>query len=175
MIFIATTNCVNLTDGLDGLAGWVVTIYMTVMLIMCYFLSVKKEELGQTFYAEEISSLMVFAASLIGGLVGFLWHNSHRATVFMGDTGSLALGGACAIIPMMLKNPLIILITGIMFVISGISVIIQVLVYKIKKKRVFLMAPFHHHLEKKGVNESKIVSYYCIITVLTGVLSILLS
>lgn len=175
LIFIATTNCVNLTDGLDGLAGSSVTVYLATMLVMLFSLYLKKENLGQTFYSEEIYNVSVFCASLIGGVVGFLWYNAHRAKIFMGDTGSLALGGACAILPLVLKNPFIILLTGIVFVLSGVSVILQVLVYKIKKKRIFLMAPFHHHLEKKGVNESKIVSYYSIVTAIAGAVSIFIS
>lgn len=175
MIFIATTNCVNLTDGLDGLAGSTVCVYLVIMLILIYVPYTNKMELGQTPYAAELQNLMIFTVALLGGTMGFLWYNAHKAKIFMGDTGSLALGGACATIPMMIKNPFIILFAGIMFVVSGISVIVQVLVFKIKRKRVFLMAPFHHHLEKKGINESKIVSYYTIITAIAGVLSIIIS
>ena len=174
-IYIATTNCVNLTDGLDGLAGSTVCIYLTVMSIMIYMIYAVKSDLGQTLFSEEMKNLSVLTVALLGGTMGFLWFNSHRAKIFMGDTGSLALGGACAILPMMIKNPFIILFVGIMFVVSGISVIVQVLVFKLKKKRVFLMSPFHHHLEKKGYNESKIVSFYSIVTVIAGALSIIIS
>lgn len=175
MIFIATTNCVNLTDGLDGLAGGSVSVYLFVMLIMLFFYGNAKSELGQTFFAQEIGNVAVFSAALIGGLSGFLWYNAHKAKIFMGDTGSLALGGAVAILPLVLKNPFIILLTGIVFVWSGFSVILQVLFYKLKKKRIFLMAPFHHHLEKKGINEGKIVSYYTIVTAVAGAVSLFIS
>ena len=175
IIFIATTNCVNLTDGLDGLAGSTVSVYLICIGILIYILFDEKNNLGQTFYSEELFNLMVFTASLLGGLTGFLWHNSYRAKIFMGDTGSLALGGACAILPMMIKNPFIILFVGIMFVMSGISVIIQVIVFKLKKKRVFLMAPLHHHLEMKNYGESKIVAFYSIITAVAGVVGIIVS
>jgi phospho-N-acetylmuramoyl-pentapeptide-transferase len=171
--YIAATNCVNLTDGLDGLAGTTVALYLAAIFALITVIYLEKESLGQTFYAQELYNLMIFAAALSGGVVGFLWYNSHKAKIFMGDTGSLALGGACAVLPMMIKNPLAILFVGIMFAVSGISVIVQVLVYKLKKKRVFLMAPFHHHLEMKGYNESKIVSYYGIITAVAGMASII--
>ena len=174
-VYVATTNCVNLTDGLDGLAGNTVTVYLATICILVLGVYIEKESLGQTFYAEELNNVLVFITALIGGCLAFLWFNSYRAKIFMGDTGSLALGGACAILPIVIKNPLIILFVGIMFVVSGISVIIQVLVYKVKKKRVFLMAPFHHHLEMKGYNESKIVAFYTIITIIAGAVSIIIS
>lgn len=175
LALIATSNCVNLTDGLDGLAGTTVTLYLGAIAVIILGIFDAKSNLGQTFYAQELNNLLVFASALIGGIVAFLWFNSHKAKVFMGDTGSLALGGACAILPLMIKNPLIIAIVGIMFVVSGISVIVQVLVFKIKKKRVFLMAPLHHHLEMKGHNESKIVSFYSIITAIAGIIAIIIT
>lgn len=175
MIFIATTNCVNLTDGLDGLAGNTSCIYITGMLIILLKTYWDKSNMGETFYAEEIYNLAIFSVAFMGGIIGFLWFNSNKAKIFMGDTGSLALGGACAFLPIAIKNPFIILLIGIMFVVSGISVIIQVIVFKVKNKRVFLMAPFHHHLEMKGYNESKIVSFYSIITAIAGAVSIIIS
>lgn len=174
IIYIATTNCVNLTDGLDGLAGSTVSLYMVVFFVAIAGEYVKAVDMGQTFYAQELNNLLIFIAALVGGIAAFLWYNSHKAKIFMGDTGSLALGGACAIIPLFLKNPFLILIVGIMFVVSGISVIVQVLSFKIRKKRVFLMAPFHHHLEMKGVNESKIVSFYGLITAVAGAVALII-
>lgn len=173
-VFIATTNCVNLTDGLDGLAGGTVGIYLAVFFAALFLSYNDAKDLGQTFYAQELYNLLIFIAALVGGLAAFLWFNSHRAKIFMGDTGSLALGGACAIIPLYLKNPLMILIVGIMFVASGISVIVQVVSFKLRKKRVFLMAPLHHHLEMKGFNESKIVSCYCLITAVAGAVALII-
>lgn len=172
-IYIATTNCVNLTDGLDGLAGSTTLIYLVGFIAIAMGVYYEKSDLGQTFYAQEVYNIVIFAAALVGGITAFLWFNSYKAKIFMGDTGSLALGGACAVIPVMLKSPLIIVLSGIMFVISGISVILQVLVFKTKKKRLFLMAPFHHHLEMKGINESKIVAYYSIITAIAGAVAII--
>lgn len=174
IIYIATTNCVNLTDGLDGLAGSTVSLYFAVFFIAIYILYGDALEMGQTFYAQELYNLLILVAALVGGIGAFLWYNSHKAKIFMGDTGSLALGGACAIIPLFIKNPLLIMIVGIMFVVSGISVIVQVLVFKLRKKRVFLMAPFHHHLEMKGVNESKIVSFYSLVTAVAGAVALII-
>ncbi len=174
IIYIATTNCVNLTDGLDGLAGSTVSLYLAVFFIAIYVAYGDAVELGQTFYAQELYNLLILIAALVGGVGAFLWYNSHKAKIFMGDTGSLALGGACAIIPLLIKNPLLIMIVGIMFVVSGISVIVQVLVFKLRKRRVFLMAPFHHHLEMKGINESKIVSFYSLVTAVAGAVALII-
>lgn len=174
-IFIATTNCVNLTDGLDGLAGSTVAVYLGFVGVLVFLAYKDAMDSGQTFYAEELYNVAILAAALIGGIFGFLWHNSHKASIFMGDTGSLALGGACAILPMLIKKPFLIPVIGIVFVLSGASVILQVLVFKLKKKRVFLMAPFHHHLEMKGYNESKIVAFYSIITVVAGTIGLIIS
>jgi len=172
LVYIATTNAVNLTDGLDGLAGSSVCIYFAVFFAIIGIMYSSASADGRTFYAKELYNLMIFIASLVGGITAFLWHNSHRAKIFMGDTGSLALGGACAFVALAVQNPLLILIVGIVFVVSSLSVIIQVISFKLRKKRVFLMSPFHHHLEMKGVNESKIVAYYSIITVVAGLVAI---
>lgn len=171
-IFISLTNSVNLTDGLDGLAGSTVSIYLAVFFIVILITYNDAVNMGKTFYAEELSNMLIYIASMVGAILAFLWHNSNKASIFMGDTGSLALGGTCASVAVFSKNPLLILIVGIMFVFSSISVIIQVVYFKLKHKRVFLMSPFHHHLEMKGYNESKIVAFYSIITVVFGVVSI---
>lgn len=171
-IFISLTNSVNLTDGLDGLAGSTVSIYLAVFFIVILITYNDAVNMGKTFYAEELSNMLIYIASIVGAILAFLWHNSNKASIFMGDTGSLALGGTCASVAVFSKNPLLILIVGIMFVFSSISVIIQVVYFKLKHKRVFLMSPFHHHLEMKGYNESKIVAFYSIITVVFGVVSI---
>lgn len=172
LAYVATTNCVNLTDGLDGLAGSTTAIYLSAFFVIGVYAYVAAEDLGQTFYAQELNNLLIYLAAMIGGIVAFLAFNSHKAKIFMGDTGSLALGGACTAAAVFLKNPFLIILVGISFVGSGISVILQVFVYKLKKKRVFLMAPFHHHLEKKGWSESKIVSIYSIVTAIAGVLAV---
>lgn len=163
-VFLAVTNAVNLTDGLDGLAENTSVIYL-----LFFFIIVEVEVyLGKCDY-----SLLVFAISIIGGCLGFGIYNSKPAKIFMGDTGSLALGGAVASVACFSGNYLIIPIIGIMFVVSCISVIIQVIVYKIYGKRVFKMAPFHHHLEKTGWSEPRIVSLYGAITAIFGALGVL--
>ena len=171
-LFIATTNAVNLTDGLDGLAGSVCLVYLLFVGMAVYYFYLQKNDLGSTFVAQEYYNLLVLCLACIGGIVAFLVFNTSKATVFMGDTGSLALGGICCVLPVMIKNPFLIAVVGIMFVVSVISVIIQVASFKLRKKRVFLMAPLHHHLEMKGLSESKIVSAYGMITAFCGAIAL---
>ncbi len=170
-VFISTTNCVNLTDGLDGLAGGVSYLY----LLLFYFLI--KVELSlysnNIVNVSEIQNLALLCLIQSGSLIGFLVYNTFSASVFMGDTGSLYLGGIIATISIFTSNVLFLPLIGITYVLSGISVIIQVCVYKLKKgKRVFLMAPLHHHFEYKGHSESKIVFVYKLITLIAGVVCI---
>lgn len=147
---VALTNAVNLTDGLDGLASG-------VTLIVCVFFAVVAYGLGNM-------DLSIFCGALVGGLLGFLKYNSYPAQVFMGDTGSLALGGAITALAILLKMPLIILIVGGIYVVEAASVVIQVISFKLTGKRVFKMAPLHHHFEQLGWHETKIVSWFSIIT-----------
>ena len=168
-IFIATTNSVNLTDGLDGLAGSTTLIYL---LGIAAITLIGIQDLDSVAMIEQ-KNLLIFAFAIVGGLIGFLIFNSHPASIFMGDTGSLALGSVVATVSTFTRQELLIPIMGIMFVVSTLSVIIQVLYYKKTKKRVFLMAPFHHHLEKKGMYESKIVTIYIIITTMLSVAALL--
>ena len=158
LIFTATVNCVNLTDGLDGLAGGTSSAYLFIMGLM---LSIQSDK----------SSLLCFIS--VGALAAFLLFNANRASVFMGDTGSLALGGFISCISVFSGNSLYIPLLGIMFVISGISVIVQVIYYKRTRRRVFLMAPLHHHFQMKGYTECKITYAYVLITALVGILSLL--
>ncbi|MDE6868112.1 MAG: phospho-N-acetylmuramoyl-pentapeptide-transferase [Clostridia bacterium] len=158
LIFTATVNCVNLTDGLDGLAGGTSSAYLFIMGLI---LSVQSDK----------SSLLCFIA--VGAIAAFLLFNANRASVFMGDTGSLALGGFISCISVFSGNSLFIPLLGIMFVISGISVIVQVIYYKRTRRRVFLMAPLHHHFQMKGYTECKITYAYVLITALVGILSLL--
>ncbi|MDE7454132.1 MAG: phospho-N-acetylmuramoyl-pentapeptide-transferase [Clostridia bacterium] len=158
LIFTATVNCVNLTDGLDGLAGGT---SMTYLFIIGLMLSVQSDK----------SSLLCFIS--VGALAAFLLFNANKASVFMGDTGSLALGGFISCVSVFSGNSLYIPLLGIMFVISGISVIVQVIYYKRTRRRVFLMAPLHHHFQMKGYTECKITYAYVLITALVGILSLL--
>lgn len=161
LIYIATTNSVNLTDGLDGLAGGVSLMFLLFFSLILVVIN-------------KSSNVITACFALIGGLIGFLAVNSYPAKIFMGDTGSLALGGFIATAVCLTKQELLLPIIGIMFVLSALSDIIQVLHYKRTKRRVFLMAPLHHHFEQKGVNENKIVVIYIVITMICGTICLLL-
>jgi phospho-N-acetylmuramoyl-pentapeptide-transferase len=172
-IYIATTNSVNLTDGLDGLSGGVSIVYLIsfIVYMLCYY--IYSYTIGSSAsYLNELHNIMISCGAMSGGLLAFLVFNNNKASVFMGDCGSLAIGGFISSISLFSRTELIIPIMGLMFVISSLSDIIQVLHYKRTKKRVFLMAPFHHHLQMLGMNESKIVGIYMIITTIVCVLSI---
>lgn len=157
-IFLATVNCVNLTDGLDGLAGGTSCAYLLILgLMLC---------LQGTSFA-----ILCFIA--VGAIGAFLIFNGNKASIFMGDTGSLALGGLISCLSVFSGNSLYIPLLGIMFVISGISVIVQVIYYKRTRKRVFLMAPVHHHFQMKGYSESKISYAYFTLTALAGILCLI--
>lgn len=172
-IFIAFTNSVNLTDGLDGLASKVTVIY-TLINFALIFIIVSVFGDGEAF-APEYMNILLFCASLIGALIGFLCFNGFPAKIFMGDTGSLALGGALACLAIVSRLSLYAPIVGIMYVATSMSVILQVLHYKRTKKRIFLMAPLHHHFERKGVHENKIVTVYSAITLIVGLFCIALT
>lgn len=152
--FVAVTNSVNLIDGLDGLAGGVNSAYFLFFGLILVLL-------GQTEYA-----LISFAS--VGALFAFLIVNCFPAKIFMGDTGSLALGGLMASVAALSSTELLMPIIGLMFVVTAVSDIVQVLHYKRTHKRVFLMAPLHHHFEKKGVHENRIVLVYILITMVLG-------
>ena len=156
-VLIAVTNAVNLTDGVDGLAGGV------TLNVMVFFTLVAMTR-GEWDY------VMIFSALIAGGCLGFLAFNTHPAKVFMGDTGSLALGGAVAASAIVMKMPLIILIVGAIYVIEAISVILQVGSFKLRGKRIFKMAPIHHHFELCGWKETKIVTVFYGVTVLLCIL-----
>ncbi|CAB1242232.1 phospho-N-acetylmuramoyl-pentapeptide-transferase [Clostridium sp. MT-14] len=150
--FAATTNAVNLTDGLDGLATSVTLLVMTFLALVSF-------AMGHI-------TLAVFCAVLAGALLGFLRYNAFPARIFMGDTGSLALGGAVAAVAMILKLPLLVIIIGGIYVLEALSVILQVISFKLTGKRIFKMAPIHHHFELSGWHETKVVSIFCIVTVI---------
>lgn len=160
VFFAAVTNAVNLTDGIDGLSSSI-----TIMVILFYVLMASRS--GD-------QEVVLFGFSLVGGLVGFLWFNKYPAKVFMGDTGSLALGGAVGIIALFLQAELILVFVGIIYVVETLSVIIQVVHFKRTGKRFFKMAPLHHHFEKIGWKESKIVAVFSGITGLMAILMYLL-
>lgn len=152
--FVAVTNAVNLTDGLDGLAGGVSFVYLLFFGVIIALVS------------DFNFALIAFA--LAGALLGFLLFNCYPAKIFMGDTGSLALGGAIASLAVFSRLELIMPIIGLLFVVTALSDVIQVLYYKKTHKRVFKMAPLHHHFERCGVNENRIVAVYIVITIVCG-------
>ena len=159
--FVASANCVNLTDGLDGLAASVSFWYFAALAALIFLGSAQNVPLAR------------LCLILCGALAGYLLFNTYRASVFMGDTGSLSLGGFAAALAAFSGNLLYIAVLGIMFVCSGISVIAQVIYYKRTKKRIFLMAPLHHHFQQKGYAESKIVYAYSAVTAAAGLLCLL--
>lgn len=158
-VILATTNAVNLTDGIDGLSTSVTTIILTALTVISIIWNVKETT--------------IFGCIVIGSALGFLLFNLHPAHVFMGDTGSLLLGGAIAGIALYLKIPLLLLIIAIVPVIETLSVIIQVAYYKKTKKRFFKMAPIHHHFELSGWNEDKVVSVFSLITLIASIIGVL--
>ncbi|MFY9214426.1 MAG: phospho-N-acetylmuramoyl-pentapeptide-transferase [Tissierellaceae bacterium] len=158
-VVVGTVNSVNLTDGLDGLASGV------TLIVMSFF--------GLVSLKWGFSGISIFATALAGACFGFLMHNSYPAKVFMGDTGSLALGGAVATIAVLLNLPLILPIVGGIYFVETLSVIIQVISFKLTGKRVFLMSPLHHHFEYKGWKETKIVAVFWFTTVILCLIGIL--
>ncbi|MCC5914756.1 MAG: phospho-N-acetylmuramoyl-pentapeptide-transferase [Balneolaceae bacterium] len=179
-VITAVSNSANLTDGLDGLLSGTSAIAGIVLGIFAY-VSGRSDfsEFLNIMYLPGSGELTIFAASLVGGCLGFLWYNTHPASVFMGDTGSLALGGAIGALALMIHKELLLPIICGIFVVETLSVIIQTSYFKYTKKkfgegkRVFLMTPIHHHFEKKGWPESKIVVRFWIIAILLGIISLL--
>lgn len=157
-VLLGTTNAVNLTDGIDGLATTVVTVILTFLTVVGIILNVKE--------------VVIVGACLIGACLGFLLFNLHPAKIFMGDTGSLMLGGAIAGIALYLKMPLILVIVALIPVIETISVMIQVMYFRKTGKRIFKMAPIHHHFELSGWSENKVVSVFGIVTLILSVIGI---
>jgi phospho-N-acetylmuramoyl-pentapeptide-transferase len=150
-VVAGTTSGVNLTDGLDGLAAGCAAI-----VLMAY--------VGITFLAGGETQLALLASCLVGACVGFLWFNAFPATIFMGDTGSLGLGGAIAGLAVMTRTETLLIVIGGIFVIEAVSVLIQIVAFQLFRKRVFLMAPIHHHFELKAWSETKIILRFWIIT-----------
>lgn len=173
LVIIATSNAVNLTDGLDGLAtvpsvfallSLSVIVYVVGNAALSHYLLMPKIPAGE---------VVVIAAALIGSLVGFLWFNCHPAQVFMGDSGSLTLGAFIAYMSIIGKSEILLILIGFIFVIETVSVILQVGSYKLRKKRVFLMAPIHHHFEMKQWAENKIIVRFWIIAMLSNILALI--
>ena len=175
LIYIATTNSVNLTDGLDGLASSTTMTYMFSFILLLLFLLTGTLGAGGEIQVVEYKNIVMLASVTCGAMLCFLIYNCFPAKIFMGDTGSLAIGSLVASVAVFTKTSLYIPILGIMFVLSSVSVILQVSYYKLTKKRIFLMAPLHHHFEKKGVHEVRITVCYSVITLLIGVATLLVN
>jgi len=172
-IITATSNAVNLTDGLDGLAIGLVGISALAWAAIAYVSGrIDFSDYLNIIYLEGTGELTVYCAALVGGTLGFLWFNAYPAQVFMGDTGALALGSALGTLAILLKKELLLPIIGGVFVAEVLSVIIQVLYYKWTKKRIFRMAPIHHHFELKGWPETKVVVRFWIIAILLVLFSL---
>lgn len=172
-VIVGAANSVNLTDGLDGLAIMPVMIAAGTLGLISYAVGrVDFTEYLDVHYVPGTGEIMVFVAGLCGGGLGFLWYNAPPAAVFMGDTGSLALGGALGAIAVASKHEIVLGIVGGLFVVEALSVIIQVLYFKRTGKRVFLMAPIHHHYEKKGWAEPQIVIRFWIIALILAMIGL---
>ena len=158
LVIVGSSNAVNLTDGLDGLAIGCTVIAAAALSVLTYVS-------GHAVFAgylelqrmPQVGELTIFCGAMVGSAIGFLWYNAHPAEVFMGDVGSLALGGAIGTVAVMIKQELLLPFIGGIFVIEALSVILQVVSYKLRKKRIFKMAPLHHHFELLGWSESKII------------------
>ena len=173
LIIVGASNGVNLTDGLDGLAiGPVVTVSATFLLFAYLAGNIKFAQYLQIFYVKGAGELTILCGAMLGAGIGFLWYNAYPAELFMGDTGSLSLGAGLGAIAVMIKQEFLLVIVGGIFVLESLSVILQVLSFKCRGKRVFRMAPIHHHFELKGWNEEKIVVRFWIISIILGLLAL---
>jgi phospho-N-acetylmuramoyl-pentapeptide-transferase len=173
LIIVGSSNGVNLTDGLDGLAiGPILTVSATFLLFAYLAGNVKFSQYLQIFYVKGAGELTVLCGAILGAGIGFLWYNSYPAELFMGDTGSLSLGAGLGAIAVMIKQEILLVIVGGIFVLETLSVIIQVTSFKTTGKRVFKMAPIHHHFEMKGWNEGKIVVRFWIISIILALVAI---
>ena len=173
LVIIGTSNGVNLTDGLDGLAIVPVILTATCLALIAYLVGNKIfSEYLNLFFIPGVGELSVLCSSLIGASLGFLWFNAHPAKIFMGDTGSLSIGAALGSISIIIKHELVLFIIGFLFVLETLSVIIQVVYFKLFQKRFFLMSPLHHHFEKKGWHENTIVIRFWILAVIFALLGL---
>ncbi len=173
LVITGSSNAVNLTDGLDGLASGLVAIAAVALAGMCYVSGhVKISEYLNISYLKDAGELTVFCAAVLGAALGFLWYNNHPADVFMGDTGSLALGGALGTVAVLIKREFWLVLVGGVFVAEALSVMIQVASFKLWGRRVFRMAPIHHHFELSGWPESRVVLRFYIVGALLALLSL---
>ncbi len=172
-VIIGSSNAVNLTDGLDGLATVPVMLVALSFALICYLVgNAIFSNYLQIQYVSNVGELSIFCGSIVGSCLGFLWYNAPPAKIFMGDTGSLSLGGSIASVAIIVKHEIVLAIVGGLFVLETVSVIIQVISFKLTGKRVFMMAPIHHHFEKKGWAESTIVIRFWIIAIILALVGL---
>ena len=173
LVLAGTSNAVNLTDGIDGLAIGLCAFSFLAFAALAYVSGHRGfSDYLNILYMQGSGELTVFCMAVVGASLGFLWYNSHPAQIFMGDTGSLALGGALGVVAILLKRELLLIIIGGLFVAEALSVIIQVGSFKLRGKRVFRMSPLHHHFELGGMSETKIVVRFWIVATLLVLLSL---
>tara|TARA_Y100001970_G_scaffold229149_1_gene284173 strand:+ start:5782 stop:6867 length:1086 start_codon:yes stop_codon:yes gene_type:complete len=172
-VIVGSSNAVNLTDGLDGLATVPVMLVAACFAFISYVSgNIIFSDYLQIPYIEGVGEASIFCGSIIGACLGFLWFNAPPAKIFMGDTGSLSLGGSLGAIGIITKHEIVLAITGGLFVLEAISVIVQVISFKITGKRIFKMAPIHHHFEKKGWEESTVVIRFWIIAIILAMVGL---
>ena len=172
-IIVGSSNAVNLTDGLDGLATVPVMLVALSFTLICYVVgNTVFSEYLQIPYIADVGESSIFCGSIVGSCLGFLWYNAPPAKIFMGDTGSLSLGGSLGAVSVITKHEIVLGIIGGLFVLETVSVIIQVISFKLTGKRVFMMAPLHHHFEKKGWAESTIVIRFWIISIILALIGL---
>jgi len=173
LVVVGSSNAVNLTDGFGGLAIGCTVIAAAALAVLTYVSG------HATFAAylelqrmPQVGELTIFCGAMVGSSIGFLWYNAHPAEVFMGDVGSLALGGAIGTVAVMIKQELLLPFIGGIFVIEAVSVILQVASYKLRKKRIFKMAPLHHHFELIGWSEPKVITRFVILAIIFALFSL---
>ena len=172
-IIVGSSNAVNLTDGLDGLATVPVMLVALSFTLICYVVgNTVFSEYLKIPYIANVGEASIFCGAIVGSCLGFLWYNAPPAKIFMGDTGSLSLGGSLGAVSIISKHEIVLGIIGGLFVLETVSVIIQVISFKLTGKRVFMMAPLHHHFEKKGWAESTIVIRFWIISIILALIGL---
>jgi len=173
LLIVFSSNAVNLTDGLDGLAIGCTLIASTALTALTYVSGhATLSEYLQIQNIAGVSEVTIFCGSMVGASLGFLWYNAHPAEVFMGDVGSLALGGALGVVAVVIKQELLLPFVGGVFVIEALSVMLQVASFKLRGKRIFRMAPIHHHFELMGWKESKVIIRFWIAALIFALLSL---
>lgn len=173
LVLTSTSNAVNLTDGLDGLCIGITAIVTGAFMLLAYLCSnMFFSQYLMMAYVPRADEVVVFMGALFGACLGFLWYNAYPADMFMGDTGSLTLGGVIGTVAVICKQEILFVIVGGIFVIEAASVVIQVISYRLRKRRVFLMAPLHHHFERRGMTEAKIIARFWILAIVLAIVGL---